>query len=511
MKKCLYSFFALAALLASCTSDNEDIAVDGKSDVKYLLSSKPFEFAEDTRVSFTLDNQNNKLTFAWSYNEKFGVFPTDPSNSQAGWNLNYQCDVTEGDGHSATDTHYAMFDGEGWALQPGVTYAAYQPCQDVLSSVRYDAVPVSLTTNQGGTLAAIGADYDYLYAVGTYEAPKKDGHYSHVIFDFNHAISIVQLSLANAPQGFEFQSASITAGAANFVTGGALNVATGDLVADAHASTINVSGCESDGKTFYVALFPTTTGECTVLVNGRYEFTVASKNLVKGKAYRWTLDFSNAKELVATYTAPTIRTGSSTYNTNAQNLLATSGSAENGTLSYSYRYKTIGGSYGSWSGWSTTAPTGTNAGVYEVKYKVEPATGYTGGVSETSLGEFTINKANQTEIVGTAESPATGTDPTFTVTAKYTANTPINIVSLSGGSGTGAFSVTSGSSCTIPTAVPVMGGMKFTFDTSGSHLTVMTISTSPFALNAGYSHTVVVTKAGDNNYNAQTKEFTIIL
>ncbi|MBR6198277.1 MAG: hypothetical protein IKQ72_11860, partial [Bacteroidaceae bacterium] len=88
------------------------------------------------------------------------------------------------------------------------------------------------------------------------------------------------------------------------------------------------------------------------------------------------------------------RTGSSTYNTNAQNLLATTGSAENGTLSYSYRYKTIGGSYGSWSSWSTTAPTGTNAGVYEVKYKVEPASGYTGGVSETSLGEFTINKAN---------------------------------------------------------------------------------------------------------------------
>ena len=422
MKNYFYSFFALAALLASCSSDREDIQVDDKSasDVKYLLSSKPFEFEDDTRVTFTLDNQKNQLTFGWSYNEVFGVFPMNPSNSQASWKLDYQCDVDEA-GHSGKDTHYAQFDGEGWALQDGVTYAAYQPCQDVLSSVRYTAVPVSMPTTQDGTLAYIGENVDFLYATGTYVNPssvdddhinpstttENSGekvnetgnnnildHYPRVIFDFNHAISIVQVSIVNAPQDFEFNNAVITSAGNKFVTSGTLNVGTGDVTGTASASSVSVNGCESDGKTFYVALFPTVTGECTVRVNGIYEFTVPSKNLVKGKAYRWTLDFSNAKELVATYTAPTIRTGSSTYNTNAQNLLATSGSAENGTLSYSYRYKTIGGSYGSWSSWSTTAPTGTNAGVYEVKYKVEPASGYTGGVSETSLGEFTINKAN---------------------------------------------------------------------------------------------------------------------
>ncbi|MBP5478107.1 MAG: hypothetical protein J6Y15_01920, partial [Bacteroidaceae bacterium] len=125
-------------------------------------------------------------------------------------------------------------------------------------------------------------------------------------------------------------------------------------------------------------------------------------------------------EMVTTYTAPTIRTGSSTYNTNAQNLLATTGSAENGTLSYSYRYKTIGGGYGSWSGWTTTAPTGINAGVYEVKYKVEPATGYTGGVGETSLGEFTINKAN----------------PSGSVTVQQATGIPIRYYATYNGTGT---------------------------------------------------------------------------
>ena len=163
MKKYFYSFFALAALLASCSSDGDDISVDGKSadDVKYLLSSKPFEFAEDTRVTFTLDNQKNQLTFGWSYNEEFGVFPFYPvSNSQVVWKLNYACSTNGLSGrdnnHEQKDTHYAQFDGEGWALTVGETYVAYQPFQDVLVSTPYDAVPVSMPNAQGGTLEYIG-------------------------------------------------------------------------------------------------------------------------------------------------------------------------------------------------------------------------------------------------------------------------------------------------------------------------------------------------------------------
>lgn len=391
MKNYFYSFFALAALLASCSSDREDIQVDDESasDVKYLLSSKPFEFEDDTRVTFTLDNQKNQLTFGWSYNEVFGVFPMNPSNSQASWKLDYQCDVDEA-GHSGKDTHYALFDGEGWALSNGVEYAAYQPCQEVLSSTPYTAVPVTLTNYQGGTLDAIGSDYDYLYATGTYEEPTEAGHYSRVIFDFNHAISIVQVSIVNAPQDFEFNNAVITSAGDKFVTSGTLNVGTGDVTGTASASSVSVNGCESDGKTFYVALFPTVTGECTVRVNGIYEFTVPSKNLVKGKAYRWTLDFNNATEMVTTYTAPTIRTGSSTYSGSAQNLYATAGSAENGTIYYSYSTN----NRSSWSEWSTAAPQGINAGTYIVRYKVEPNAGYSGGVDATEIGSYTINKAN---------------------------------------------------------------------------------------------------------------------
>lgn len=87
---------------------------------------------------------------------------------------------------------------------------------------------------------------------------------------------------------------------------------------------------------------------------------------------------------VATYTAPTLVSGTLTYNGSAQ-ALVTGGSATNATIYYS----TNGG-----SSWSTSVPTGTNAGSYTVHYKVEPADGYSGGVASTSLGTKTINKAN---------------------------------------------------------------------------------------------------------------------
>jgi len=84
------------------------------------------------------------------------------------------------------------------------------------------------------------------------------------------------------------------------------------------------------------------------------------------------------------YTAPTLVSGTLTYNGSAQ-ALVTGGSATNATIYYS----TNGG-----SSWSADVPTGTNAGSYTVYYKVVPADGYSGGVASTSLGTKTINKAN---------------------------------------------------------------------------------------------------------------------
>ena len=90
-------------------------------------------------------------------------------------------------------------------------------------------------------------------------------------------------------------------------------------------------------------------------------------------------------EQVVTYTAPTLVSGTLTYNGSPQ-ALVTPGSATGGTIMYS-----TGGGI-----WSEAVPTGTNAGNYTVYYKVVPDPGYTGGVEPTLLGTKTIEKADWT-------------------------------------------------------------------------------------------------------------------
>lgn len=163
----------------------------------------------------------------------------------------------------------------------------------------------------------------------------------------------------------------------------------------------------------YVAIQPTDNADLTITAtDGTTNYT---KSLT-GKTYEASNGYPvtwRMTKMATTYTAPTLRTGSDTYNGSAKTILATEGSATNGTLSYSFRYKTIGGSYGSWSGWSTTAPTGTNAGVYEVKYKVEPAAGYTGGIGYILLQQLTTPLSNLTKQRRTALPPQWTAPPSF--------------------------------------------------------------------------------------------------
>lgn len=143
-------------------------------------------------------------------------------------------------------------------------------------------------------------------------------------------------------------------------------------------------------STIYMAIQPTASADIDVTAtDGSTNYT---KSLT-GKTYAASNGYPVSWRMTlpaCSYTAPTIRTGSVTYNGSAQNLYATAGSATGGTMYYSY--STNNGS--SWSSWSTTAPQGTNAGTYKVRYKVEPNAGYSGGVDATEIGSFTINKAN---------------------------------------------------------------------------------------------------------------------
>ena len=125
----------------------------------------------------------------------------------------------------------------------------------------------------------------------------------------------------------------------------------------------------------------TTLSSANVTMGSKAAISFGASQTLDGKVY-------NVKKTQAapacSYTAPTLVSGTLTYNKSAQTLV-TGGSATNATIYYS----TNGG-----SSWSTDVPTGTNAGSYTVYYKVVPADGYSGGVESTLVGSKTINKAN---------------------------------------------------------------------------------------------------------------------
>ncbi len=286
MKKYLFFAAAIAATLASCSSEAEDAPAVDNNKQSYILSSKPFEFVDGgTRTHLTLSD--NSIIFAWDYNETFGVFPVSPSvNAQAYWN------IKKADARSEKGGNYAHFAGQGWQLEEGETYAAYQPY--ISSADDPAAIDVSLPTTQRGTLSAIDSDLDFMCATGEYEEPDPTtGHTSKVVFVFDHAISIVQIKVPYDDESSDIQI--VAQEGTPFITAGTWNIATGDVTGTSFTKSITLTTpekVENGVATFYAAIFPTTTGTCDILVhkNGVYGGnTVASKTLVKGKAYRWNL------------------------------------------------------------------------------------------------------------------------------------------------------------------------------------------------------------------------------
>ncbi len=290
MKKYLYSLFALAAVLSSCTSDVEE-AVSEKSvnsSTKYALTLEPFVYEGTTRINLT--DAESSIVFGWSFNEVFGVFPLNPANSQARWELTKSNDC-------ADDDHYALFNGEGWGLTEGVEYAAYHPYNgNAPSSTPYTAVPVSLPTTQVGTLDAIGGSYDYIYATGTYNGNEGScPGAGNVIFNFNHAIAIVKIVMPG--QSGTVSDVTLSSSQNFYVSSGTLNAGTGEVTAGSSASSVSLSSSTSaeDGNLeFYLALFPTTIENAVISfkvggVAHSYSRTLNTKEFKKGYAYVWNL------------------------------------------------------------------------------------------------------------------------------------------------------------------------------------------------------------------------------
>lgn len=270
-------------MLLMCSCDNElNNIVGGNTSEKAIITTSPYEFEEGTRTVLT--NTGSAISFAWDDNEAIGIFPIAPTtNSQA------KQVITKKEGSTTT----AVFDGAGWELKKGNTYAAYYPYKDMMSSATYDAVPVDYTgqvQDGNGSLAHIGANYDYMYAVS---GEPTNGI---VNFDLKHIGSVVMLELT-MPDAGEWKNLTLTASSKVFVSKATMNVSNGSITATEKSQSMsldlkNISTTAANQTiTLYFATLPTTTGEVKAVVadasGNEYTVTLVSKTFVAGKAYKW--------------------------------------------------------------------------------------------------------------------------------------------------------------------------------------------------------------------------------
>ena len=295
MKSIAFSLISLG-LLTACSSELVETANDitGDEVQKVTVQSHPFEFDDDTRTLLTASYKS--INFSWASYDAMGVFPVAPySNSQAKRTLSVP---------AGADAHYATFDGAGWELSQNNTYAAYVPYNGSLpSSTEYDEVPIDLT-GQDGTLETIGKKCDYMYAPSTRGTFKNlGGNNTEIVFDFQHAVSILQLMLT-MPVATDWRSVTLasTDGSKVWITSATMNVATGEVTPKETASEVtlsldNVSTTTSNNTlTLYLAVLPTTTGDLTLTANTSanksYTATLKGKAFKAGKAYRLSASLS---------------------------------------------------------------------------------------------------------------------------------------------------------------------------------------------------------------------------
>lgn len=355
MKKSILSILPMA-LLASCSSElteKADIVVNSDNVEAVSIQSHPFVFDDDTRTSLTATD--NGISFAWANYDALGVFPISPTtNSQAKQDIKLPADC------EPKDAHFASFDGAGWELKSGNTYAAYSPYNGTLpSSTSYTAVPIDLN-GQDGTLATIGQKYDFMYAPSSFAEVTNGGHIHEVVFDFQHAISIIQFKLT-MPVAATWKSLTIAnaAGDKVWITDATMNVSTGAVASTATAASINlalsnVTSTVGQEVTLYAAVLPTTTGALSLTAttsDGKhYKTSLASKTLVAGNAYRYTATLAEPTPTEVTWSESDLGGSSNrSYTKDGVTLTPSNGDAHLATNFYDYGSNTFTTTLGNFS------------------------------------------------------------------------------------------------------------------------------------------------------------------
>ncbi len=341
MKRISFMSIAMVALLASCSSDMELSQTGEKFDGKVTLSAPAYEYENCTRT--TLTSSESGISFAWDDDETIGIFPIAPTtNAQAHQKLD----------NGSNNGTKSSFDGAGWALLRGNTYAAYYPFQTE-EYEDYTKIPIDMTgqtQNGNGSLAHIGAGYDYMYA--TASVPKNGD----VSFDFKHVASIVKLELT-MPVAATWKSVTLSSGSSVFITKATMNASTGTVASVTKSSSVvlslsNVSTTSANQKLeLYMAVLPTTTGDLTInaftSANYDYTATLSSKTLKAGKAHL----------LTATLVASTLSTVDGVENGHAYVDLGLPSGLKWATKNVG---ATIPQDYGNYYAWGETEPQSSN-------------------------------------------------------------------------------------------------------------------------------------------------------
>lgn len=286
MKKILFASLVAAAMMVSCSWDKEQSDILADFDGNVIFTVEPFTFdGDETRASLT--NADNNISFAWDKDEAVGIFPiASDANVQTKLTLKDCID------NNATSS----FRVAGWTPFYFVMYAAYYPFQNLPIETSCASIPVVMTgqTHDGNaSLAHISAGYDYMGAVS---GVPTEGDMN---FEFKHITSIIMLELT-MPDTATWESVTLSNndGKDVFTTSAMLDLSTGEIASKEKSSEVTLSlknVCTTETNktlTLYLSVLPTTTGELTLTaktsLNKLYGTTIASKNLVEGKAYRIT-------------------------------------------------------------------------------------------------------------------------------------------------------------------------------------------------------------------------------
>ena len=273
-----YIFLASLILLASCTDEAQELANEQSQVLKQIvMTTQDFQPEVAGRTLYDITDEAIKCT--WAANDTVGVFPNE--GAQVFFPM-----------ASGAGTKNATFNGGGWALKDGSTYAAYYPCIGKFY-LEKNAVPVSYIgqTQKGNASTAHLGAFDYMVATPA------TSEFGSAHFTFKHLSALIQLRIT-VPQPATLTSVKLVADTEAFAVKGEV-----DIMADAPSIkpvdsakeiVLNLQEVatteENQVVTFYMMIPPVDLSEQTLKAviasdKGIQEIAFEGKDFKEGTAY----------------------------------------------------------------------------------------------------------------------------------------------------------------------------------------------------------------------------------